>query len=143
MRRRGSSRATTSGTRCSGWSRTRGSSGAGQDYLIEHSAGSGKSNTIAWLAHRLSTLFSDANEPVFHKVIVITDRTVLDKQLQQTIYQFDHTPGVVMRIDEDSAQLADGARGLHVEDRHLARCRSSRTSWARSPAPNSAASGTR
>ena len=80
--------------------------GAGQDYLIEHSAGSGKSNTIAWLAHRLSTLFSDANEQVFHKVIVITDRTVLDRQLQRTIYQFDHTPGVVMRIDEDSAQLA-------------------------------------
>ena len=80
--------------------------GPGQDYLIEHSAGSGKSNTIAWLAHRLSTLFSDANEQVFHKVIVITDRTVLDKQLQRTIYQFDHTPGVVMRIDEDSAQLA-------------------------------------
>jgi type I restriction enzyme, R subunit len=80
--------------------------GAGQDYLIEHSAGSGKSNTIAWLAHRLSTLFSDVNEQVFHKVIVITDRTVLDKQLQRTIYQFDHTPGVVTRIDEDSAQLA-------------------------------------
>jgi len=80
--------------------------GAGQDYLIEHSAGSGKSNTIAWLAHRLSTLFSDANEQVFHKVIVITDRSVLDRQLQRTIYQFDHTPGVVMRIDEDSAQLA-------------------------------------
>ena len=89
MRRRGSSRGTTSGTRCSGWSRTRGSSGAGQDYLVEHSAGSGKSNTIAWLAHRLSTLFSDTNEQVFHKVIVITDRTVLDRQLQRTIYQFD------------------------------------------------------
>lgn len=80
--------------------------GTGQDYLVEHSAGSGKSNTIAWLAHRLSTLFSDTNEQVFHKVIVITDRTVLDRQLQRTIYQFDHTPGVVMRIDEDSAQLA-------------------------------------
>jgi len=80
--------------------------GAGQDYLIEHSAGSGKSNTIAWLAHRLSTLFSEANEQVFHKVIVITDRTVLDRQLQRTIYQFDHTPGVVTRIDEDAAQLA-------------------------------------
>jgi type I restriction enzyme, R subunit len=80
--------------------------GAGQDYLVEHSAGSGKSNTIGWLAHRLSTLFSDTNEQVFHKVIVITDRTVLDRQLQRTIYQFDHTPGVVMRIDEDAAQLA-------------------------------------
>ena len=80
--------------------------GAGRNYLVEHSAGSGKSNTIAWLAHRLSNLFSDGCEPVFHKVIVITDRTVLDRQLQRTIYQFDHTPGVVQRIDEDSAQLA-------------------------------------
>jgi type I restriction enzyme R subunit len=81
--------------------------GAGGNYLIEHSAGSGKSNTIAWLAHRLSNLFDQNNQPVFHKVIVITDRDVLDKQLQRTIYQFDHTPGVVNRIDEDSAQLAD------------------------------------
>jgi len=82
-------------------------SGAGQNYLIEHSAGSGKSNTIAWLAHRLSNLFSDADEPVFHKVVVITDRVVLNRQLQRTIYQFDHTPGVVKRIDEGSTQLAD------------------------------------
>jgi type I restriction enzyme, R subunit len=80
--------------------------GAGNNYLVEHSAGSGKSNTIAWLAHRLSNLFSDADEPVFNKVIVITDRNVLDRQLQRTIYQFDHTPGVVQRIDEDAAQLA-------------------------------------
>ena len=82
-------------------------SGAGRNYLIEHSAGSGKSNTIAWLAHRLSGLFDADNQPVFHKVVVITDRDVLDKQLQKTIYQFDHTPGVVKKIDEDSAQLAD------------------------------------
>ncbi len=81
--------------------------GAGQSYLIEHSAGSGKSNTIAWLVHRLSNLFDTGNQPVFHKVIVITDRDVLDKQLQRTIFQFDHTPGVVKKIDEDSAQLAD------------------------------------
>jgi type I restriction enzyme, R subunit len=80
--------------------------GAGQSYLVEHSAGSGKSNTIAWLAHRLSNLFGDDNQPVFHKVIVITDRIVLDRQLQRTIYQFDHTPGVVKKIDADSAQLA-------------------------------------
>ena len=80
--------------------------GAGRNYLVEHSAGSGKSNTIAWLAHRLSNLFDDSNQAVFHKVIVITDRTVLDRQLQRTIFQFDHTPGVVQRIDEDSAQLA-------------------------------------
>ena len=80
--------------------------GAGHNYLIEHSAGSGKSNTIAWLAHRLSNLFDVGNQPVFHKIIVITDRLVLDRQLQRTIYQFDHTPGVVKKIDEDSAQLA-------------------------------------
>jgi type I restriction enzyme R subunit len=81
--------------------------GAGHSYLVEHSAGSGKSNTIAWLGHRLSNLFDSDNQPVFHKVIVITDRAVLDKQLQRTIFQFDHTPGVVKRIDDDSAQLAD------------------------------------
>jgi type I restriction enzyme, R subunit len=80
--------------------------GAGHSYLIQHSAGSGKSNTIAWLAHRLSNLFDAGNQPVFHKVIVITDRLVLDRQLQKTIYQFDHTPGVVRKIDENSAQLA-------------------------------------
>jgi type I restriction enzyme R subunit len=80
--------------------------GAGRNYLVEHSAGSGKSNTIAWLAHRLSALFGDDNQPVFHKVIVITDRVVLDRQLQRTIFQFDHTPGVVKKIDVDSAQLA-------------------------------------
>ncbi|MGH3190726.1 MAG: DEAD/DEAH box helicase family protein [Streptosporangiaceae bacterium] len=80
--------------------------GAGHNYLVEHSAGSGKSNTIAWLAHRLSNLFGDDNRPVFHKVIVITDRVVLDRQLQRTIYQFDHTPGVVKKIEVDSAQLA-------------------------------------
>jgi type I restriction enzyme R subunit len=81
--------------------------GAGRNYLIQHSAGSGKSNTIAWLAHRLSNLFGDDHQAVFHKVIVITDRVVLDRQLQRTIFQFDHTPGVVKKIDVDSAQLAD------------------------------------
>ena len=80
--------------------------GAGRNYLVEHSAGSGKSNTIAWLGHRLSNLFGDDNQPVFHKVIVITDRVVLDRQLQRTIFQFDHTPGVVKKIEVDSAQLA-------------------------------------
>jgi type I restriction enzyme, R subunit len=80
--------------------------GAGHNYLIQHSAGSGKSNTIAWLSHRLSNLFDAANQPVFHKVIVITDRVVLDRQLQKTIFQFDHTPGVVKKIEENSAQLA-------------------------------------
>lgn len=80
--------------------------GAGHNYLIQHSAGSGKSNTIAWLAHRLSNLFDEDNQTVFHKTVVITDRTALDQQLQRTIFQFDHEPGVVKKIDEDSAQLA-------------------------------------
>ncbi|MFC7326233.1 type I restriction endonuclease subunit R [Marinactinospora rubrisoli] len=80
--------------------------GAGHNYLVQHSAGSGKSNTIAWLAHRLSNLFDAGNQPVFHKTIVITDRVILDRQLQRTIFQFDHTPGVVKKIDEDSTQLA-------------------------------------
>ncbi|TMR93026.1 type I restriction endonuclease subunit R [Nonomuraea basaltis] len=80
--------------------------GAGHNYLIQHSAGSGKSNTIAWLTHRLSNLFDAGNQPIFHKIIVITDRVVLDRQLQRTIFQFDHTPGVVKKIDTDSTQLA-------------------------------------
>lgn len=85
--------------------------GAGHDYLVQHSAGSGKSNTIAWTAHRLSSLHDDGDSKVFDKVIVITDRRVLDKQLQDTIYQFEHVHGVVVRIDENSQQLADALAG--------------------------------
>jgi len=81
--------------------------GVGANYLIEHSAGSGKSNTIAWLAHRLASLHHTNNEKVFDSVIVITDRVVLDKQLQDTIYQFEHKKGVVQKIDENSKQLAE------------------------------------
>ncbi len=64
--------------------------GAGHSYLVQHSAGSGKSNTIAWLAHRLSSCTTQADDKVFDKVVVITDRLVLDRQLQDTIYQFEH-----------------------------------------------------
>lgn len=85
--------------------------GAGTNYLIQHSAGSGKSNSIAWLAHRLASLHDDRDERVFASVIVITDRRVLDRQLQDTIYQFDHKQGVVQKIDEDSTQLAEALRG--------------------------------
>ncbi|NTU54526.1 MAG: type I restriction endonuclease subunit R [Chlorobiaceae bacterium] len=81
--------------------------GVGHNYLVEHSAGSGKSNTIAWLAHRLSSLHNERDERVFDSVVVITDRVVLDRQLQNTIYQFDHRQGVVQKIDEDSRQLAE------------------------------------
>ena len=80
--------------------------GAGRNYLVQHSAGSGKSNSIAWLAHRLASLHDQSDEKVFHSVIVVTDRRVLDQQLQSTIYQFEHKTGVVEKIDEDTQQLA-------------------------------------
>ena len=82
------------------------SNGAGRNYLIQHSAGSGKSNSIAWLSHRLSSLHDARDEKVFHSVVVVTDRRVLDQQLQATIYQFEHKTGVVEKIDEDTQQLA-------------------------------------
>jgi type I restriction enzyme, R subunit len=81
--------------------------GVGHNYLVEHSAGSGKSNTIGWLTHRLASLHDAANQRVFDSVIVVTDRVVLDQQLQDTIYQFEHKRGVVQRIDESSRQLAE------------------------------------
>lgn len=80
--------------------------GTGKNYLIQHSVGSGKSNSIAWLAYRLSSLHNATNERIFDSVIVVTDRKVLDQQLQNTIYQFEHKTGVVQKIDKDSTQLA-------------------------------------
>lgn len=73
--------------------------GTGNKYLIQHSAGSGKSNSIAWTAHQLSTLYDEQGNKQFDSVIVVTDRTVLDDQLQDTIYQFEHADGVVGRIN--------------------------------------------
>lgn len=81
--------------------------GAGHNYLIQHSAGSGKTNTISWLAHRLANLHDDSDNPVFDSVVVITDRRVLDRQLQDSIYQLEHKFGVVKKIDRDSRQLAE------------------------------------
>ena len=81
--------------------------GPGHNYLVEHSAGSGKSNTIGWLAHRLASLHNAKDERVFDSVIVVTDRVVLDQQLQDTIYQFEHKQGVVQKIDKHSKQLAE------------------------------------
>ena len=81
--------------------------GAGHNYLIQHSAGSGKTNSISWLSHRLASLHTGADEKVFDCVIVITDRRVLDKQLQDAIYQIEHQQGVAKAIDEDSRQLAE------------------------------------
>jgi len=85
--------------------------GVGQTYLIQHSAGSGKSNSIAWTAHRLANLHNAKDQKVFDSVIVITDRKVLDRQLQETISQFEHKAGVVQAIDENSQQLADALNG--------------------------------
>lgn len=81
--------------------------GTGHNYLIQHSAGSGKSNSISWLAHHLSNLHDQSDKVIFNSIIVITDRRVLDKQLQDTIYQFEHVEGVVVKIDNNSSQLAE------------------------------------
>ena len=79
--------------------------GAGKNYLIQHSAGSGKSNTIAWLAHHLASLHNSEDEKIFNSVIIVTDRVVLDRQLQETVAQFEQTDGVVQKIDKDTHQL--------------------------------------
>jgi type I restriction enzyme R subunit len=79
--------------------------GTGQNYLIQHSAGSGKSNSIAWLAHQLSSLHGDDEKRVFDSIIVITDRRVLDRQLQRTVRAFEQTLGLVENIDTTSRQL--------------------------------------
>lgn len=100
--------------------------GPGYNYLPQHSTGSGKSNTIAWLANALSTLHTSAeetdlgsgakkvglgtNEPVFNKVIIVTDRVALDRQLQDTVTSFDHTPGVIQKIDQHSSQLREALK---------------------------------
>ncbi|HNV03293.1 MAG TPA: putative DNA binding domain-containing protein [Vicinamibacterales bacterium] len=81
--------------------------GAGQRYLVQHSAGSGKSFTIAWLAHQLSTLHDASDRRVFDSIVVITDRRVLDRQLQTTMRQFEQTLGVVENIDTTSRQLKE------------------------------------
>lgn len=81
--------------------------GAGRSYLIQHSAGSGKSNTIAWLAHHLQSLHDADDVPVFDTVVILTDRRNLDAQLSETIDSVEHKRGVVVRIREE-----DGSAGL-------------------------------
>jgi type I restriction enzyme R subunit len=85
--------------------------GAGEDYLVQHSTGSGKSKSIGWLAHRFVSLHDTDEQPVFDSVVVVTDRTVLDEQLQDTIYDIDHQSGVVHGVEGDnrskSAELAE------------------------------------
>ncbi|MEC5424288.1 DEAD/DEAH box helicase family protein [Virgibacillus sp. C22-A2] len=79
----------------------------GNNYLVQHSAGSGKTNSISWLSHRLAKLHDNENNPTFSSIIVITDRRVLDKQLQDAIFQLEHKAGMVEKIDKDSNQLAE------------------------------------
>ncbi|MCA1562049.1 MAG: DEAD/DEAH box helicase family protein [Acidobacteria bacterium] len=81
--------------------------GAGEHYLIQHSAGSGKSNSIAWLAHQLSILHESHDLRVFDSIIIVTDRRVLDRQLQRTVRQFEQTSGIVENIDQTSRQLKE------------------------------------
>ena len=90
--------------------------GSGKNYLVQHSAGSGKSNSIAWIGYRLASLFNDEDKPVFNSVIIVTDRRVLDKQLQNTVMSFNPKLGEVAVIDEKKhakdllAAIDDGKR---------------------------------
>jgi len=81
--------------------------GTGQQYLIQHSTGSGKSSTISWLAHQLSNLHDKDDLNVFDSIVVVTDRRILDRQLRDTIMSFEQQPGVVAGIEKGSAQLKE------------------------------------
>lgn len=83
-----------------------------QNYLIQHSAGSGKTNEIAWLAHRLSSLHTDSNENIFDNIIIVTDRIVVDRQLQDAIRKIDHQPGLI-KVMDDKCTSADLAKALN------------------------------
>jgi type I restriction enzyme R subunit len=91
------------------------SEGAGRNYLIQHSAGSGKTNSISWLAHQLASLHDAAEQRVFHSVLVVTDRTVLDAQLSEAIEQFEHKTGVVYSVTNEegskSSKLVEALTG--------------------------------
>lgn len=101
--------------------------GAGHNYLIQHSAGSGKSNSIAWTAYRMASLHDENNNPIFDSVIIVTDRRVLDQQLQATVSGFDHTLGSVVTIDEkkNSGDLRDAI--MMEKELLFPHCRSSRS----------------
>ncbi len=79
--------------------------GPGQRYLIQHSAGSGKTMTISWLAHQLSVLHDEQDRPIFDTIVIVSDRRALDRHLQQAVRDFEKTRGVVEAITRDSEQL--------------------------------------
>ncbi len=94
--------------------------GAGRRYLVQHSAGSGKSNSIAWAAYQLAQLYDKEGGKLFSSVIVVTDRTVLDNQLQDTIHQFEHASGVVRGVrgrGEGASKSEQLAKALHSKAR--------------------------
>ena len=97
--------------------------GPGEHYLIQHSAGSGKSNSIAWLAHQLATLHDANDRRVFDSIVIVTDRKVLDRQLQTTVRQFEQTLGVVENIDKTGRAIEGSAR-RRARRSSSARCKS-------------------
>ncbi len=84
--------------------------GAGQRYLIQHSAGSGKTNSIAWTAHFLADLHDAANQKLFDSVLVVSDRNVLDAQLQEAIFDFQRTAGVVATVNDENGSKSTSCR---------------------------------
>lgn len=93
--------------------------GSNLNYLIEHSAGSGKTNSIAWLAYRLASLHDDSNKVIFDNIIIITDRVVVDRQLQQAILKMDHKAGLI-RVMDDKCTSADLAYELERNTKIIA-----------------------
>lgn len=87
--------------------------GAGYKYLIQHSAGSGKTNTITWLAHRLASLHDAQNRQIFDTILIVTDRVIVDRQLQRAVQSIAHQAGLIRVMDDacSSADLADALQG--------------------------------
>lgn len=93
--------------------------GTAQNYLIQHSAGSGKTNSIAWLAHRLTSLHDANNKIIFNNVIIVTDRVVVDRQLQKAIMGMEHKAGLI-RVMDDKCNSADLAIALNGNTKIIA-----------------------
>lgn len=90
-----------------------------QNYLIEHSAGSGKTNSIAWLAHRLTSLHDDNNQIIFDNIVIVTDRIVVDRQLQQAVTGLEHKAGLI-RVMDDKCNSQDLAKALEGNTKIIA-----------------------
>ena len=93
--------------------------GSSQNYLIQHSAGSGKTKTIAWLAHRLTSQHSDDNKQIFDQIIIVTDRIVVDSQLQRAVLSLDHQSGLIKVMDE-TCSSTDLAKAIDSKTKIIA-----------------------